>query len=121
MKLSPIIATVGFLATLFVSTAALASPVGVWLVEDQSGKVRVKYCGHALCGYVYVPNAKEGDEILVSMAPAGKNLWQGRIYDPKDRNMYDGKISMKGEEQLLVTGCSLGTSACGTQTWTRVK
>lgn len=121
MRFSSILAAAGLFASFGVATAALSSPVGVWLVEDQSGQVEVRHCGGSLCGYVYVPGHKLGTEILVSMTPAGANVWKGRIFDPKDQNSYDGKISLADERRLLVTGCSPGGGPCGTQTWTRVK
>lgn len=97
------------------------SPVGVWLTEENEGKVRIEQCGTNLCGYsVDAKSNQNGEQVLINMKP-GKDLkWTGRILDPNTGSTYDSTIALKGPGMLRVQGCAFGGMFCGDQIWTRV-
>ena len=96
------------------------SPLGVWLTEEQEGKVRIEQCGTNLCGYaVDKKTSQNREQILINMRP-GKDKWSGRIVDPNSGSSYDSTIALKGPDTLRVQGCAFGGMFCGGQTWTRV-
>lgn len=99
---------------------AAPSPMGVWLTEENEGKVRIEACGSNLCGYsINEKTGQNGDKVLVNMKPMGAK-WSGRIHDPKGGSTYDSTIALKGGDRLRVQGCAFGGLMCGGQTWTRV-
>src|SRR5262249_47536527 len=59
-----------------------------------------------------------GTPILMAMKPAQTNLWQGKIYNPKDGGVYTARISLPRPEVLKLEGCML--IFCGGENWTRV-
>ena len=96
------------------------SPLGVWLTEENEGKVRIEACGSNLCGYaIDEKTGQNGDKVLVNMKPTGAK-WSGRIYDPNGGSTYSSTIALKGTDRLRVQGCAFGGMMCGEQTWTRV-
>jgi len=102
------------------ATSAANSPLGVWLTEENEGKVRIEQCGPNLCGYsVDKKSNQNGEQVLINMKPA-KEKWSGRIFDPNSGSTYDSTIALKGTDSLRVQGCAFGGMFCGGQTWTRV-
>ena len=97
------------------------SPIGVWLTEEEKGKVRIESCGpNLLCGYsVDAHTNLDGELVLINMKPAQGLKWSGRIHDPRTGSNYDSTIALKGDT-LRVQGCAFGGMFCGAQTWTRV-
>ncbi|MGY4479215.1 DUF2147 domain-containing protein [Bradyrhizobium sp. USDA 3364] len=99
---------------------AANSPLGVWLTEEEEGKVRIEQCGANLCGYAVNKKSNgNGEQVLINMKP-GKDKWSGRIFDPNSGSTYDSTIAMKSPDTLRVQGCAFGGMFCGGQTWTRV-
>lgn len=96
--------------------AALATPVGIWRVEDGSGNVRIAKCGAAYCGF-----ADNGTPVFIQMRPSGPNAWSGLIRDIRDNSPYDGTITLLDKSTLRVHGCQPGGGMCGDQTWMRVR
>ncbi len=119
------------------STAAptAAGPTGEWAVEGGVAHVRVEDCGGQMWGIVsweQTPGTDAnnpdpskrarptlGMPILLGMAPAQPNRWDGEIYNSNDGKTYSAHISMVTPDTLRVEGCVLGF-LCGGQNWTRV-
>jgi uncharacterized protein (DUF2147 family) len=118
---------------------------GVWLVQDQSAKVRIAPCpGRAeqLCGDivwlrapldeagqpkrdVHNPDAKlkarplMGLTMIRDFRAAGPGHWDGgKIYDPRSGKIYNSKMQLKPAGELRVDGCI--AMFCQGQTWRRV-
>ncbi|MGB9186999.1 MAG: DUF2147 domain-containing protein [Methylovirgula sp.] len=138
MKLSPIVATTGFLAMLFASTAALADPLGEWRVADGTAIVRIKHCGAAFCGYIATTASAPGKddknpdpskrgrsviglEVIIDMRAAGKNLWNGATYNAEDGQIYSASMWLSDEKSLNIKGCAPGGGMCGSEVWSRVR
>ncbi|MGO9132631.1 MAG: DUF2147 domain-containing protein [Methylovirgula sp.] len=140
MKLLPIVATTGFLATLLVSTAALADPAGDWLVSDQTATVRIRKCGgSAYCGFIAKTASAPGKddknpdpakrnrsviglEVLINMRPAGSSVWQGATYNAQDGQIYSASMSVSADDRTLnIRGCAPGGGMCGSEAWKRVR
>jgi uncharacterized protein (DUF2147 family) len=117
--------------------ASPQSPVGEWLVEGGEARIRIEECAKNLCGVVSAANnANETDRknpkpelrnrpiiglpVLLDMEPAGRNRWEGRIYNAKNGQTYDANISLVDSQSLRVEGCVFGGFICGGQNWTRV-
>jgi uncharacterized protein (DUF2147 family) len=138
---------VSFLALIafFPATAANATsnPIGLWLVQDGSARVRIFACGEALCGNVVwlsQPTDAEtgqpqkdklnidpqlrarpilGVSVVLGMQRIGEdNKWTGRLYNPDDGNTYRGTIELLDPTHLKVQGCV--TVYCQVEIWTRV-
>ena len=102
-------------------TSAAPSPLGLWLTEEEEGKVRIEPCGPNLCGYsVDAKSDQNGEEVLINMKPGKDSKWHGRIHDPNTGSNYDSTIALKGPEFLRVQGCAFGGMFCGGQTWSRL-
>jgi uncharacterized protein (DUF2147 family) len=123
-------------------TLAAASPEGVWLVQDQSAKVRIGPCpAHAeqLCGDIIWVREKEGAPkqdvhnpdpqlrsrpivglpLIRDFHSAGPGRWEdGKIYDPRSGKTYRSKMELKDGATLEVDGCL--AMFCQAQTWRRV-
>ena len=97
------------------------SPLGMWLTEENEGKVRIEQCGANLCGYsVDSKSNQNGEQVLINMKPGKDSKWSGRILDPNSGSTYDSTIALKGPDTLRVQGCAFGGMFCGGQTWSRV-
>jgi uncharacterized protein (DUF2147 family) len=118
-----------------------ADPVGEWLVEDGSARIKVVSCPQApnqppiLWGVIWA-EAKPGVDaqnpdpsmrgrpmlgvpILIGMKQSQSNLWNGRIYDARSGSIYESKMSVSRSDMLEVRGC-VGGIFCGGQDWKRV-
>ena len=120
--------------------AFAADPVeGEWLIQDQSGKVRIAPCParpDLMCGTTSwvkdpakIQDVKNpdpalrtrpllGQPVIRDFKQAAPGRWTGgRIYDPKSGKTYDSKMSVNANGSLKVEGCVL--FVCQAQTWTR--
>lgn len=135
------------MAALFVltgSSAALAAdPLGNWLTQTGTSRVRVADCGGALCGtivWLKEPTDPEtgkpktdknnadaakksrpliGVQIVLGMKPAGADKWTGQVYNAEDGKTYSGNLTYSGGDSLQLQGCALGGLVCKSQTWTK--
>jgi uncharacterized protein (DUF2147 family) len=125
------------------SSTALADPLGTWLTQTGTSRIRVADCGGALCGtivWLKEPNDPDtgkpktdknnsdeskrsrpmiGVPIVLSMKPAGAGKWTGQVYNAEDGKTYSGNLTEAGAN-LQLQGCALGGLVCKTQTWTKV-
>jgi uncharacterized protein (DUF2147 family) len=118
------------------ASAAEPTPIGDWRVKDGYANIRIDNCGGKLWGVVAWEKepgfdkqnpdpAKKGRPILgmpilMAMAPAGPNKWEGEIYNSQNGSMYSANISLLDESTLKLQGCVLGGIFCGGENWTRV-
>ena len=124
--------------------AFAADPVGVWLTQAGSSRVRLADCGGALCGtivWLKEPNDPDtgkpktdknnsdaskrnrpliGVQIVLGMKPAGEGKWSGQVYNAEDGKTYSGNLTFTGGNALQLQGCALGGLVCKGQTWTKV-
>ena len=128
------LAATGTALGLFAATAHAADPSGVWLVADQTARIRIEPCADGYWGSIDWErqpgiDAKNpdpsrrgrpllGTPILISMKPTQANRWEGRVYNPKEGSFHDVSISLKSPSALRLEGCLL--IFCGGETWTRV-
>lgn len=123
------------------ANAQAADPVGEWLVEDGSARIKVVSCPQAsnqppsLWGVIWAEKSPGVDAqnpdptmrnrpmlgvpILINMKQTQANLWNGKIYDARSGSIYDSKISVSRNDMLEVRGCVAGF-LCGGQDWKRV-
>ena len=138
----------------FVACAALAvaaatpafavDPMGTWLTEPGTSRIKIANCGGALCGTIVWmkepidPETRQarldkfnadtskrnrplmGVSIVIGMKPTGPDKWQGEVYNAEDGKTYKGYITMQGANTLKLEGCALGGFVCKAQSWTRV-
>jgi uncharacterized protein (DUF2147 family) len=96
------------------------TPLGLWLTQEQQGKIRIEQCGANLCGYsVDAKSNQNGEQILINMKPVNEAKWSGRILDPSTGSTYDSTIALQGPDTLRIQGCAMGDMFCGGQTWSR--
>jgi uncharacterized protein (DUF2147 family) len=136
------VAASAFALTLAASAHA-AEPFGTWLTGDKKGKIKIVNCGGALCGtlvWVAEPldpetNAPKTDKnnsdaslrsrpligipIVLSMAPAGADKWEGKVYNSRDGGIYSGSFTLTGPNSADLRGCVAGGLICKTDSWTR--
>lgn len=126
----------GSCAALGMSAAAVsaADPSGVWLVADQTARIRIEPCANGFWGSIdweqkpgidtHNPDpAKRGQPlhgtpILIGMKPAQPNAWEGQVYNPKDGGFYKASISLTRPDTLKLEGCMW--VFCSGESWTRV-
>jgi uncharacterized protein (DUF2147 family) len=122
-------------AAAFSAPVKSASPEGLWLVEDQTGRVRIEKCGDEMWGFIAWQKAPmndtnnpnpamrnrplTGSPVLIGMRPAGGDRWEGNIYNPRDGKTYTSKMAMLPSGQLEIKGCVMGF-LCGGENWTRL-
>ena len=126
--------------------AAHADALGLWSTEDDQGRVQISQCADSLCGDlmwladaldeqgnprldVHNPEQSlrsrplEGLRIVWDMQPSGdgKSWKDGRVYDPESGKVYQGRITLEGQDVLKLRGF-VGAPMFGrTSTWTRVE
>lgn len=123
-------------AILTAPTAALADPIGKWLVADRTAHIQISRCGKAICGkiaWTAEPGVDEnnpdpnrrGRSItglpILSLEANGPNHWTGTIYNAKDGQNYAASLVMTDENVLQLEGCVTGTQVCGGESWTRIR
>lgn len=121
--------------------AQSGEPVGEWLVEDGTARIKVVSCPQAqgqapaLWGVIWAesqpgtdsknpdPSMKNrpllGVPILIGMRQTQPNRWEGKIYDATRGSLFDSNISVNRNDTLAVRGCVAGIF-CGGQDWKRV-
>ncbi len=119
--------------TLSITTAAPASPVGLWRAND-GAEIRIAACGAALCGHVAKARIDPatgkpahdrrgrpltGLQILIGMRADGPGKWSGQLYNEDDGNVYPGHLLELGLAKIRIEGCALGL--CGGDELSRVK
>ena len=140
----PLLAAAALFMLTVSESAFAADPVGVWLTQTGTSRVRVADCGGALCGtivWLKEPNDPEtgkpktdknnsdaskrsrpliGVQIVLGMKPAGDGKWSGQVYNAEDGKTYSGNLTFSGGNSLQLQGCALGGLVCKGQTWTKV-
>ena len=125
-------------------TATAADPIGTWLTQGGTSRIRIADCGGALCGtivWLKEPNDAEtgkpktdknnsdaskrsrpliGVQIVLGMKPAGADKWSGQVYNAEDGKTYSGNLTYSGGNALQLQGCALGGLVCKGQAWTKV-
>jgi uncharacterized protein (DUF2147 family) len=111
------------------------SPIGEWIPKGGEGRVQIRSCGQALCGYASGANPNDTDRhnpdaskrnrpmngmpVLIDMKPAKNDHWEGQAYNPTDGRTYSSNISLKSADVLRIEGCVFGGLFCGGEDWTR--
>ncbi len=124
------------LSASFVTSALAESPVGEWLVEDGTARIRILPCGSSLWGVISwtkdTPGTDEnnpnpalrnrsvmGLPILLNMKPSGQR-WEGEVYNAENGKTYSANINLASRDVLAIEGCVFGGIFCGGENWTRV-
>ncbi|MBV8449019.1 MAG: DUF2147 domain-containing protein [Hyphomicrobiales bacterium] len=111
------------------------SPVGEWLVNDRTARIRIENCGGALWGIVswekspggldvHNPDpakrarATLGLPIILDMRPSQAGRYDGEVYNADNGKIYTAHISMVNRDTLRIEGCVLGF-LCGGENWMR--
>lgn len=118
------------------ATAQSSGPEGLWLVKDQTARIRIERCGNEMWGTVAWQNENKtdvnnpdpamrqrsllGSAVLIGMRPAAANLWEGDIYNARDGKTYSSKMAMLPSGALEIKGCVMGGMICGGESWTRL-
>src|SRR5579864_369613 len=113
------------LLTLFPLGAAFGqSPVGEWLVKDETAHIRIVSCKDALWGVISWTKGPAGKDennpdpskrdrsiiclpILLGMKPA-QGQWDGEVYNAENGKTYTSHISLVSPDVLKIEGCVLG-------------
>src|SRR6187431_3390221 len=89
---------IAVLAAAFAVPAKSASPEGLWLTEDQTGRIRIEKCGSEMWGFLAWQKLAKTDTnnpnpamrnrsllgaaLLIGMKPSGQDRWEGNVYNP---------------------------------------
>ena len=128
--------TAATLSLCSIGAASAQSPVGEWMVKDQTAHIRIVSCGNALWGVINWTKGPPGKDennpdpakrtrsvmgmpILINMKPAERQ-WEGEVYNAQNGQTYTSYISLKSPDVLSIEGCVLGGLFCGGEDWTRV-
>ena len=110
---------------------------GTWRHPENGSHVEVYKCGEGLCAKVTkVTDGQKTDDknpdtakrsrpivglvIMQGAKKTGANAWQGTLYNRADGGNYAGTITVKGKDQMDLSGCT-AVVICKTVTWSRVK
>ncbi len=127
--------TAAMLSLCSIGAASAQSPVGEWMVKDQTAHIRIVSCGNSLWGVINWTKGPPGKDennpdpakrarsvmgmpILINMKP-GEAQWEGEVYNAQNGQTYTSYISLKSPDVLQIQGCVLGF-LCGGEDWTRV-
>jgi hypothetical protein len=95
-------------------------PIGDWQTETDS-LVRIRLCGHALCGYALDKETRDlGEALLINMKPKQGTQWSGNVYSHDSGSTHYGTMEMKGTNTLRVEACAFGRFYCTGANWIRV-
>jgi uncharacterized protein (DUF2147 family) len=118
--------------------------LGLWSTDQGKGRVEITKCAapkQGLCGkivWLKEPNDKDGkpqtdrgnknaslrNRPILGLAlfegwrQAGRQKWEGSVYDPEDGQSYDVDITLAGDK-LTLKGCI--AFICDSDTWTRYR
>ena len=120
------------LLVLAFAQVAVPAPIeGTWRSPGGNSIITIADCGANLCGTVAWASAKAkkdsakttsqlvGTQLLTALKQDKKGRWHGRLFIP-DKNMrVSAKIERVGDNQLKVSGCTLGI--CKGALWTRLE
>lgn len=116
--------------------AAQPGPVGAWVTASHDAVIEIYQCGDSLCGaisgMVLAPTDKtpvdwQGQSqcglviVRTAASPAQDDMpaWFGSITDPRDGSVYQARLTLDADGNLLLRGY-VGLPLFGeTQTWTR--
>jgi uncharacterized protein (DUF2147 family) len=117
-------------------SALSASPEGLWLVKDQTGRIRIEKCGGRMWGTIAWQRTPKTDAnnpnpalqrrsllgaaILIGMKQVAPDRWDGDIYNPQNGKIYNSNITLLPSGMLQIKGCVLGGLICGGEDWTRL-
>jgi uncharacterized protein (DUF2147 family) len=140
---APAVVSAITLTLILIAPSRAADPLGTWLTGDKKGKIRIVSCGAAICGNLvwlaepldpetHQPKVDKhnsnaslqtrpllGIPIVLNMAPAGGDKWEGQVYNAEDGGTYTGSFAMTGANTAELKGCVMGGLICKGQTWTR--
>ena len=118
------------------ASAKAASPEGLWLVEDHTGRIKIQKCGSQMWGMIAWQKTPKNDTenpnpaahskplvgtaILIGLKPVGADNWEGQVYNPRNGKIYDSKMAMLPSGKLSIKGCVMGGLICGGEDWTRL-
>ena len=115
--------------------------IGTWLTEQGEAHIRVARCGQQMCGTVVWlrdaidpktarpqadnnnPNPSLRSRPIIGLRIFAMNQdatgsWTGDIYNSDDGQIYRGRLSPRGENEMEVHGCA--GNLCGSELWKRV-
>jgi uncharacterized protein (DUF2147 family) len=118
-----------------VAFAANDGPAGSWSHPDQS-VIKFYECEGGLCAQIEKardanaldaknPDAGkrnqkvEGLVIMKGAQKTGSSEWHGKLYNPDDGGVYDGKVILISGQELKLQGCGLGGFVCKGETLKR--
>jgi uncharacterized protein (DUF2147 family) len=118
-----------------VAVAQPPDPSGTWLTQSGEARIRIARCGPVWCGTIaWVsgppkdsnnPDPAKRDRNLVGLQmisdirPSGDGF-EGRLYNFQDGRTYIGRMKLRGQNAMEMSGCALGGLICRRQTWARV-
>jgi len=121
------------LLLLVLPVAVRAADDPVWHNPSNSVHVRSYPCGANICGSVVWANDKAtadarrggtdplvGAELFRDFAPAGPDLWRGKVFVPDINKTFSGTVRRVDDETLEAKGCLVGRIGCRSQIWKRV-
>lgn len=111
-------------------------PEGLWLVKDQTARIRIEKCGNEMWGTIAWQKEPKNDTsnpnpalhkrpllgsaVLIGMKPVEANRWEGDVYNARDGKTYSSKMAVLGPGTLEIKGCVMGGMICGGENWTRI-
>ncbi|MBV7265319.1 DUF2147 domain-containing protein [Erythrobacter sp. WH131] len=140
MRLAAAATLTAALATISTPALAADSIAGRWVTAEKDAVVSIGKCGESTCGRIakfLVPppdgvdqrDINNPDPRLQTRKLLGlpvlfkftedRDLWRGRIYDPKSGKDYRSVVRRKNADTLEVKGC-IGPF-CQTQFWRRAR
>ena len=105
-----------------VTYAQSLSPIGIWLVADESAKVEIYQAGETLEGKLVLQSRPLLNLVFLKgfVKHKNENKWvDGTVYDAKSGKTYSGWIKLVDENKMKLRGY-VGFSLLGrTEEWTR--
>ncbi len=135
-----------FIVLATASGLALAQPAvaqtaddafGTWRHPENGSLVEIYKCGDGLCAKIAkVTDGQKTDDknpdtakrsrsviglvIMQGAKKSGDKAWSGTLYNRADGGSYAGTITVKGKDQIDLSGCT-AVVICKTVTWARAK
>jgi uncharacterized protein (DUF2147 family) len=105
------------------SAATAGSPYGTWQRPATGVVVKIFPCGGGLGVKVVkssVPN-RIGKVYMCGAKNAGKGVYQGRLRNPEDNGIYNGRARLISARRMELSGCIPHTSLCRSEVWRRLR